>query len=180
MRQGRRSVLVFAAALGAAVATWLLVQTPAALSADEPAKPTDQKPASRTAALFLIERNQPRILDGADRRGTETYQDYLLFRRTQAVLVKTRLVASAALRNPKVAELSLVKEQKDPVAWLQENLKVDFPNDAAVMRVFNYLEHDERKDYISDPRPGHIWESLEVIRQALCLKLGWPVDKPPK
>jgi hypothetical protein len=36
----------------------------------------------------------------------------------------------------------------------------------AVARVVEYL-HDEEKDFSSDPRPGHIYEHVRVLRDAL-------------
>jgi hypothetical protein len=97
----------------------------------------DEK-APKVYALLHIVSQPPRILDrptpGA--REGETDQAYERFKRTQAVLMKTRLVANAALRQPRIAELELVKQQKDPVWWLIDNLQVDFPNDSEIMRVW--------------------------------------------
>jgi biopolymer transport protein ExbD len=63
------------------------------------------------------------------------HERYLLFRNTQAVLMTTRTVAADALKRRGVAELALVKRQKDPVGWLRQNLQVDFPHNAEVLRV---------------------------------------------
>lgn len=55
---------------------------------------------------------------------SETRSDSGAFRQTQQALLKSRLVLNAALRQPKVAELSVVRAQEDPVAWLEKELKV--------------------------------------------------------
>jgi hypothetical protein len=34
----------------------------------------------------------------------------------------------------------------------------------ALARVLDYLEHDERKDYESNPRKGHIYQSVKLLR----------------
>jgi polysaccharide biosynthesis transport protein len=57
------------------------------------------------------------------------------FQQTQVALLKTRLVLNAALRDPKVANLPVVKEQPDPVVWLEKELRVDFPNGPEIARV---------------------------------------------
>jgi hypothetical protein len=61
--------------------------------------------------------------------------DYRTFRNTQAVLIKARRVLKGALAKPGITDLALVKAANDPVAWLDENLRVDFPLDGEVLRV---------------------------------------------
>jgi hypothetical protein len=55
--------------------------------------------------------------------------------RTQAAMVKSRLVFTAALRDPKVANLDILAEQADPLAWLEKNIKVDFNLSPEIMRI---------------------------------------------
>jgi len=63
-------------------------------------------------------------------------QEYQVFKATQAQLLKSPFVLMAALRKPEIAALEMVKrESADPVAWLQDNLKVSFPGDSAIMEV---------------------------------------------
>jgi succinoglycan biosynthesis transport protein ExoP len=61
--------------------------------------------------------------------------DYLQYQNTQKSLVKSRLVLSAALRDPKVGRYQMVREQIDPIAWLQEKLKVEFIGGSEVMEI---------------------------------------------
>jgi hypothetical protein len=119
-----------------ALAVGLLLAGVAPTAVAQPANPGDSKTgqAVKVYALFRIT-EQPRVLEDPE-RGRESDRAYERFKRTQGVLIKTRLVARAALRDAKVAELDLVKQQKDSVAWLSENLQVDFPNDSEIMRVW--------------------------------------------
>jgi hypothetical protein len=86
------------------------------------------------SALQAQSNSQPAALlhIAQDKDGRE---DYRTFKNTQAVLVTTRTVLSAALKKPKVADLALLKRQKDPVGWLRNNLQVDFPRDGEVLRI---------------------------------------------
>ena len=54
---------------------------------------------------------------------SEAQSDFQSFRQTQIALLKSRLVLNAALRQPKVAELPVVRREADPVAWLEKELK---------------------------------------------------------
>jgi len=58
-----------------------------------------------------------------------------IYKGTQQQLVKSRFVLTAALRDPKVANLRCVKRQKDQIAYLGRKVKVNFPGDAEIMEV---------------------------------------------
>jgi hypothetical protein len=52
-----------------------------------------------------------------------------VFMRNQAYLIRDRFVLNAALRdNPNIAELSLIKDQSDPLQWLEKEIRVEFPS----------------------------------------------------
>ncbi|HYV37294.1 MAG TPA: hypothetical protein VE988_16420 [Gemmataceae bacterium] len=57
------------------------------------------------------------------------------FRESQKALVRSRLVLNSALREPKVAALTMVQNQMDPVSWLEKNLIVDFPQSPEILRI---------------------------------------------
>ncbi len=65
----------------------------------------------------------------------EHQDDFLAYQRTQATMVKGRLVLQAALRRPEVAELREIRAQGDPVQWLGENIVVDSTLGPEIMRV---------------------------------------------
>jgi succinoglycan biosynthesis transport protein ExoP len=61
--------------------------------------------------------------------------DYRRYQNTQQTLVKSRLVLNTALQDPKVGWFRLVREQIDPIAWLQDELKVEFVANSEVMEI---------------------------------------------
>jgi hypothetical protein len=79
----------------------------------------------------LVSAKVPKII--FDTRESDT--DYPRYQQTQIAWVKTAWVLKTALLAPKVAEYRLVREQHDPVAWLQEKLSVGFIGDSEVMEI---------------------------------------------
>jgi succinoglycan biosynthesis transport protein ExoP len=81
---------------------------------------------TRVRVLLMVEPEQPHNVFNHG----ESMAANLSFKKTQAALVKSRVVLNAALRQPKVANLKTVKtvqkEQFDPVEWLEQNLIVDY------------------------------------------------------
>jgi uncharacterized protein involved in exopolysaccharide biosynthesis len=89
------------------------------------------RPAKYEAsALVHFEWPPPRLLPepAAPTPGEVYYQ-------TQAALVKSRLVLTAALRGPKAASLALLQDKADALEWLEQNLKVGYPGLAGVMEI---------------------------------------------
>jgi len=75
-------------------------------------------------------------------------QEYQIFRATQAQLLKSPGVLTAALRKPGVTSLSIYKrESADPINWLQDELAVSFPADAEIMRVS--LTDNQKEDVMT-------------------------------
>jgi polysaccharide biosynthesis transport protein len=61
--------------------------------------------------------------------------DFPAYRQTQLVLLKSRLVLNAALKQEGVAKLKVVAKQVDPVDWLEKELQVDFANGSEILRI---------------------------------------------
>ena len=61
--------------------------------------------------------------------------EFEMYKRLQISSIKSRRVLNAVLREPKVAELPLVKEQPDAVEWLQKLIVVDFDIGPEIMRI---------------------------------------------
>jgi capsular exopolysaccharide synthesis family protein len=57
------------------------------------------------------------------------------YQRTQVAMVRSRFVLNKALRDPKVAELPIVREQSDPLAWLEKQVKADFSVAPEIMSI---------------------------------------------
>ncbi|HXG13099.1 MAG TPA: hypothetical protein VNK04_25300 [Gemmataceae bacterium] len=53
-------------------------------------------------------------------------QDYGAFLRIQTAMVKSRLVLNAALQQPKVADLAVIRNQTEPIEWLEKEVRADY------------------------------------------------------
>jgi capsular exopolysaccharide synthesis family protein len=82
------------------------------------------RPVTHTAQTMLqVNAEQPIILASTH----ANREDFSSFQRNQIALVKTRSVLNAALRTKTVSSLPLVKEQAEPLEWLEKNILADFP-----------------------------------------------------
>jgi capsular exopolysaccharide synthesis family protein len=83
-------------------------------------------------ALLNVEQNREGVLDKTT-QGREVFE---IFKRTQAALVTSGSVLRNAIREPAVMGMSTIKDHDDdPAGWLSDQVIVDYPNDAEVMRV---------------------------------------------
>ena len=93
--------------------------------------------AKYTATSWLrVARQQPHLLYKP--APPDSDKEFDTYRRTQQILAKSRFVLLAALRKPEVAKLPSIQEkqrQGDPVRWLGELVKVEYPGDAEIMSV---------------------------------------------
>jgi capsule polysaccharide export protein KpsE/RkpR len=78
------------------------------------------------SALVYIAKTPPRVMSTSPNEAASSQEDFDEYRRTQEAMVKSRLVLNAALRQPKIADLSIVRDQADPVEWLEKEVKTDF------------------------------------------------------
>jgi hypothetical protein len=97
------------------------------------AEPKEAPPPTIYALLF-VSREEPRVRLGGLAR-PDAREEFESYRQTQAAMIKSRLVLNAALRQPKVSELPVVRGHADPVAWLEGALRVDFSRGPEIMRV---------------------------------------------
>jgi hypothetical protein len=96
--------------------------------------PAQQPPSeAKASALLLIAREQPSILPQSVVKADK--EEFEAFRQNQAVLIKSRIVLGAALRNPKVAELKIVKDNANVLAWLEKEIAIELPERTTFMRV---------------------------------------------
>ena len=80
------------------------------------------------AALIRIRKSPEAIRCFAD-----APVDFETTKRTQAQLVKSHFVLTAALRE--IADLPSIKQQKAKIDWLRRRIKVDFPGDGEIMQI---------------------------------------------
>ena len=78
-------------------------------------------------------------------RNNTNLQEYETFKMTQALSMRSPFVLNAALRQSEVLALEIYqREKKNPIRWLQENLVVNYPNDAELMQV-SLTDNDKRE-----------------------------------
>jgi capsular exopolysaccharide synthesis family protein len=57
------------------------------------------------------------------------------YQRAQVAMVRSRLVLTSALRDPKVAELPVVRQQANPLTWLEAQVHADFSIAPEIMAI---------------------------------------------
>ncbi|VTR90797.1 Capsular exopolysaccharide biosynthesis protein OS=Singulisphaera acidiphila (strain ATCC BAA-1392 / DSM 18658 / VKM B-2454 / MOB10) GN=Sinac_5456 PE=4 SV=1 [Gemmata massiliana] len=93
-------------------------------------KPTPDGPGA--TVVFHISRIPPAIFPGQAASDPNEFESY---RQAQAAMIRRRLTLNQALKDEKVANLSVVRKQNDPLAWLHDNLRVSFDSSQEFMRV---------------------------------------------
>jgi capsular exopolysaccharide synthesis family protein len=88
-------------------------------------------PAHEVSAIVHVSAAGPDIL-GSTKTGMG---EFAMYQQGQKALITGRLVIAAALRDPKIRELRIVRQQSEPVSWLQRELKVDFKSGPEYMRL---------------------------------------------
>jgi hypothetical protein len=113
-------------------------------------------PVTYTASTILfVSRSLPGLLDdGRIQEGPDS-PEYRAFQRMQMALIKGRLLLTRALRPRQISELSMFRDLNDPIAWLEENVKVDFDQSPDVMRIS-----------LSGSRPQDLVVLLQAISDA--------------
>jgi capsular exopolysaccharide synthesis family protein len=84
-------------------------------------------------AFVLISSEQQHIVS-SDKMVRDPFE-FKRFCASQAAQITTPTVLLGALRDQRVSQQPILKEQDDPVKFLQENLHVSFPNDSELMRI---------------------------------------------
>jgi capsular exopolysaccharide synthesis family protein len=92
-------------------------------------------PSFKAQARLQLAAQPPKVLFQTVETQNLGGDDYKRFQSTQQTLVKSQLVLTAALRDPQVARRKMIREQEDPVQWLQDRLKVEFISGSEVMEI---------------------------------------------
>lgn len=92
---------------------------------------------------------------------TRDRSDFGSYQRTQVAYVKSRLVLNAALRDPKVAELKSVREQFQPVLWLEKEIQVDFSVAPEVLRI-----------QMTGEQPNELIAIVDAVREAYLMEVN--------
>jgi hypothetical protein len=65
----------------------------------------------------------------------QTTREYEVYRRTQVALLSSPFVINGALRDPAIANLPVIKEQTDPVEWLEAQIKPIYKAKSEILKV---------------------------------------------
>jgi polysaccharide biosynthesis transport protein len=86
-------------------------------------------PKQVAATTFHVHANAPKVLFNMDESGFSNY------RTAQGKLIKSRSVITTVLSKPEIHDLVLIRDQVDPLDWLENNLGVDWPYGAEYLRI---------------------------------------------
>ncbi len=104
------------------------------------------QPNSTARATLQFAPSQPRILFATAENSSGFHNDSVNYQKTQATLLRSRLVWNAALKLPNVAQLSLVRDKIDILDWLERQLQVDTSGGTEIIRVS--LSGDEPRELV--------------------------------
>jgi capsular exopolysaccharide synthesis family protein len=62
-------------------------------------------------------------------------ESFVFYKQAQAALVKSRLVLNAALAQPELADVAMLKGHENPIGWLDRELQVEFKDGPEFMRL---------------------------------------------
>ena len=78
----------------------------------------------RAYAVFRLEERPSRVYFELRKTGSDD-----VYRLSQGKLIRGKFVLAAAIRQPGIAELQLLKQQSHPVEWLFDLTEIDFPTE---------------------------------------------------
>jgi polysaccharide biosynthesis transport protein len=113
------------------------------------------QPSANVRALLYVATIPPSVTQTTRQDAGTGREDFGNYLKTQAALIKSRLALNAALKNPKVAELSIVREQADALEWLERELEVDNNLGPEILRIT-----------MNGDRPGELVLLLDSITEA--------------
>ena len=87
--------------------------------------------SSSATALFQVSNEQQSIAFDVNQQ----HQNFDILKKTQLALLRSYFVLNAAVRDPGIASLSIFAGERDPVEWLQGNLRVDFPQQGEILSI---------------------------------------------
>lgn len=83
--------------------------------------------------LLRVKRETREFLGGRANHSTD--QEYVTYKQTQAALITSPYVLNAALRKPEMAQLPMIRAEEKPLAWLESELRVEYPGDSEILRI---------------------------------------------
>jgi len=90
-------------------------------------------PKFKAEAKLLVKSQTPQI--AYKTAEAQNDGDYPSYQKTQLTLLKSRFVINAALQEKGISKLQTIKEHKDPVNWLQDNLQAQFLQGSQILEI---------------------------------------------
>ncbi len=85
-----------------------------------------------TNSLVRVLSDNPVVHSKEDLQGRS---DFAIYLKSQAAMIKSHFVLNAALRDPNIASFAMLREQPDPVRYLEEELKVEFQDGSEILKI---------------------------------------------
>lgn len=85
-----------------------------------------------TSSMVRVLTVDPVIHSKEDAQGRN---DFAIYLKSQAAMIRSQFVLTAALRDPNVAALPMMREQADPVRFLEEELKIEYQDGSEILKI---------------------------------------------
>ena len=130
------------------------------------ATPVTARKSHQPVALLRVRAQAPTLL-ASESRASAGNENFNTFKNTQASLLKSNFVLQAALRNPKLKALPIIQKHRDDIVdWIQQNMTVDYPGDAEIMRIrFAQGTPQEQAEIVNAVAEAYIAEIVDAERQ---------------
>lgn len=145
--------------------------------------------SSSITALVHVQQEQEDLMNKKERFSP---QELEVFQETQAALIKSQFVLQSALNRRDISQLqAVIKEEPDPITWLQDELFVGFQGETLMLRYDGEEDSEEMKrivDAILDAyenevvgkdriRSGEMKENLAKLHRELDKELSEKIEK---
>ncbi len=102
-------------------------------------------PSAYVNVLFRVSREPERLLGGSSSQSDAAWE---VFCKTQIALLKSYFVLSAAVRDPEIAALPMLKSAEDPVGFLAQRLEVGFYPGSEILYVRMGFTHTDEASLV--------------------------------
>ena len=115
----------------------------------------------KAQALLQVSAQEPKLR--SETVETEVGDDFKRYQLTQVALVKSQLALTAALKDRAVSAYRIIREHRDPIVWLQDNLEVEFVGGSEVMRIaLSGNDPDEVAGIVNAVKKAYMEEIVNV------------------
>ena len=100
-------------------------------------------------ALLRVRMNREQLLNTRN-SSIVSQQEYATYKQTQAALMASPYVLNAAIRSPEIQALGIISGEEHPVAYLEDELRVEYPGDSEILRVSLAAANDAEATKVVD------------------------------